>query len=483
MAYQGDRAVTLPNMFPSPGQALQGVVAGRQRDRERQQEIDYRQERDRDTDDWRKMNLIQELTDLSQYKTGSAVADGLANRMMSGVFQKYTGAASNLSAAELQAGIQKDMQGIISGIGGLKSELDVADDQVKAIKQNFPDVDAAPLYDVYRKEIVDRHLNEGGSDFRGPMQIGQPRFNLSDPAFLSRFIKGNKNLREAVINPKGTDPTDVFVGSADQYTKFTGKLTPWMKPNYDPATVKGGFLPKGVADPQLELKSEEVPLPAGQNGQPFKVVTGEVYDLFRNDGKSYMEIIAGTRQMFPDYDNLPPESKQLAERKFLHDFIKSNDRSNFHPTDVKAAPRTNIRVSAGGSGGTKEVTINDVWSEIEEAAKGASVKPSKFGSEGPHTPVADLSPEAKEVILKYVRGWKGNNYITQEDIGVRFDGNNISVVDASTGKSWGTLNRKSVNIKVNTTQKDKDAVEKMGNPKTTTPKYKGLDAKGNPIFE
>lgn len=487
MAYQGDKAVTLPNLFPSPGQALQGVIQQRQYDKQRQYEIDYRQQKDREADEWKKMNLIQDLTDISAYKTGEAVADGLANNLMSTVFQKYTAAAGQMSPAELQAGIQKDMRNIITGVGGLKSELSEADKQFANLKSLYPEVDIAKLYDVYRKEIVDRHLNPNATDFRNPMEVGRPRFDLNDPGFLSRFITGNKNLREAVINPKGTDPTDVFVGTADQYTKFTGKLSPWMKPNFDMDKVQGGFLPKGVKDPRLELRGEDIPLPAGQNGQPFKVIPKDVYDLFRGDTKSYMEIIAGTRSMFPDYDSLPPESKQYAERKFLYDFIKSNDRSDFHPTDVKAAPRTNIRVSAGGSGSSsKEVTINDVWSDIVDATQNPTYKPTKFGSEPPHTPVSELSPEAKDVVLKYARNWMGNPYLTQDDIGVRQDGNRLAVVDAATGAVKGYLDKKGVNIKTQTGKNTKDKVVQEDKSSGSTPRkkeYKGLDKDGNPIFE
>lgn len=485
MAYQGDKAVTLPNFYPTPGQALQGVIHQQRQDQQRQYEIDYRQQKEREADEWKKMNLIQDLTDISAYKTGEAVADGLANNLMSSVFQKYTNAAAQMSPAELQAGIQKDMKNIITGVGGLKSELAEADKQFSTLKTLYPELDIAKLYDVYRKEVVDRHLTNNGTDFKNPMEVGQPRLNLNDPAFLSRFITGNKNLREAVINPKGTDPTDVFVGTPDAYTKFTGRMTPWMKPNYDPEAVKEGFLPKGAKDPRLELRGEDVPLPAAEkSGQPFRVVPTDVYDLFRGDAKHHMEVIAGARQMFPEYDSLPPESKQLAERKFLYDFIKSNDRSDFHPTHVNAAPRTNIRVNAGGSS-SKEVTINDVWGELINATTNPTYKPSSFGSEPAHTPVSELPEEAKDVVLKYARNWMGNNYLTQEDIGVRQEGDRIVIVDAATGKSHGSLDKKGVNIKTQTGKNTKDEVVKQDKKSTApaTKKYKGLDEDGNPIFE
>ena len=62
--YLGYKAGTLPDMFGSPGQALQNTIRYKEGQAERQYEIDYRNRKEQEAEDWRKLNLINDLTDL-----------------------------------------------------------------------------------------------------------------------------------------------------------------------------------------------------------------------------------------------------------------------------------------------------------------------------------------------------------------------------------------------------------------------------------
>ena len=116
-------------MFQAPGQALAARIEDKNRLNERKFELDYRNQKDREAEDWRKLNLIQDLTDISKYQTGSDVADAIGNRKVNEIFQKYTQSAGAMSPAELQANIQKDMSVIIGGMSAAKQELTQADEK------------------------------------------------------------------------------------------------------------------------------------------------------------------------------------------------------------------------------------------------------------------------------------------------------------------------------------------------------------------
>lgn len=357
-----ESSVVLPSMFGSPGDALQGVINSREREKDRQ----YRLAKDAENDEWRKLGLIRELTDLDKHQTGSDVANAIGNTQASAILQKYTAAAKNMSPSELMAKVQADMSSTISGMEAMKNELAVSDEQLKLLKTQFPELDISSLAKDHRAEILGRRLK--GETFTNPLEVGQSTFDVANPEFLSRYIRGNKNLAENIINPKGVEDTSVFTGSPEAYTKFTAKVPFWKKPNFEQAALKEGFL-KGKGEPALELKSTTIPADAlpSSNGKPFEVIDKDVYDRFAQDGKLNLELIAATRQRFPQYDNFNQTEKEYAKRNVLHDQIKALDQSNFHPVENRRPARTTVNVSSGS--GATGATVNDVYGRIYNEVK------------------------------------------------------------------------------------------------------------------
>lgn len=339
--YYGDRAVKLPNMYQAPGQALAGRLDDISRQNERMYEIQYKEDKDREAENWRKLNLIQDLTDISKYQTGSDVADAIGGRKMGEIFQKYTESAGSMSPAELQANIQKDMGGLINGMNAAKQELTQADEQLKVLKQKYPSIDVSRLGSDYRSEILGRRIEN--NDFKNPLLVGQSEFDVLNPDFLSKYTTGNKNLSNAIINPQGVDMMKVFRGSPSQYTEYTAKVPFWKKENFDRSKVVNGFYNAG--EPKLDIKAKAIPGVQSVNGQPFMAIDEDVYKRFSEDESLNLELTAATRQKFKDYDSFSPEEKSLAKRNVLYDKVKELDQSNYYPSDIKSPPRTRISLS------------------------------------------------------------------------------------------------------------------------------------------
>lgn len=444
-----ESSVVLPSMFGSPGAAMENALDRQQQDKRFQ----YQLRKDNEMDEWRKLNLIQDLTDLSKHQTGSDVANAIGNRQASGVLQKYTAAAKNMSPSELMANVQKEMQATLSGMDAMKNELAVSDEQLKLLKTQFPELDISSLARDHRAEILSRRI-KGDESFMNPLEVGQSQFDVTNPDFLSRYITGNKNLSENIINPKGVEETSVFTGTPNAYTKFSAKVPFWKKPNFEQAALREGFL-QGKDEPTLELKSTTIPADAlpSSNGKPFEVIDKDVYDRFSQDGKLNLELIAATRHKFPDYDKFNSTEKEYAKRNVLHGQIKALDQSNFHPVENRRPARTTVNVSGGSKGDTQ---INDIYGRMR-----SKVKQLKDYGES-RIRVSLLDSDGQKEALEVARNLTGDKELTQDDVNIELsDTDELNLYD-NNRNLIGTLPKVGVNIKVQPGVKEKREVVAQG---------------------
>jgi len=346
----GTSPFILPNAFQAPGEVLGGIIQDKRQDKQIADQTAYRQRKDAEADQWKKLGLIQDLTDLSKHQTGSDVANAVGNQQASAILQKYTQEAPNMSPNELMAKVQKDMSGLVSGMDAMKNELEMSDEQLKLLKQAYPELDITSMAKTYRADILNRRMK--GNDFVNPLEVTPTQLDLSNPDILSRFITGNKNLSESIINPKGAEPESVLMGKQGDYTKFEGKVPFWKAPTYDRNKYIQGFYP-GKEIPSLKIRSSVLPSDAmpSSNGKPFEIIDEDVYKRFSEDGKTNLELIAATRNRFPDYDKFTETEKDYAKRNVLFETIKSLDNSQLIPTANVRPQVTSIR---NYSGGTKE---------------------------------------------------------------------------------------------------------------------------------
>ena len=162
--------LNLQGFFPdnTPNQSLFKIADTITENKRYKEQKAYRQEKDAEADNWRKVNMVQDLTDLSKHQTSSDVANAVANQKGQEVLQKYTALANKLSYADLQGGISKEMSGIIGGINALKTELDQFEASTKILKQQNPSLDVNSLSQAQREDVLKRRLGEDGS-FVNPM--------------------------------------------------------------------------------------------------------------------------------------------------------------------------------------------------------------------------------------------------------------------------------------------------------------------------
>lgn len=419
-------------------------------DRQLQQKrYDYLLQKEKEADDWKKLGLIQDLTDLSKHQTGSDVANAIGNQKATDIFQKYVGAAGTMSPNQLAAGIQKDMSGLVTSMDGIKTELSNADQQMSALKKIYPNLDYASMTRDLRADVLNRHMKTS-NEFYNPVEIQPSNVDLSNPQLLSHYLPNTNNLDDAIINPKGLDEQQVLSGGEMSHIQYKGKVPFWRQPNYTPEMIQkgGGFLPKGFV-PQMNIKSEDMPtdvLPA-LKGNQRKMVTSDVYQQLYNQHP--LEVEKGTRDMFGGiYDKMNNHEKELAQRDFLYSKIAALDKNNFYQGTATHTPISLIKLNMGTqgkSGGDSNADFINLYKSLKGKTElNKTTGFTALSGDEQNMVRGFLSPEQKkeEDSLELTRDVNDNILVLKKD------------KDMATGKEQRTLvttlNPEGINIKGST---------------------------------
>ena len=472
--------LNLQGFFPdnTPNQSLFKIADTITENKRYKEQKAYRQEKDAEADNWRKVNMVQDLTDLSKHQTSSDVANAVANQKGQEVLQKYTALANKLSYADLQGGISKEMSGIIGGINALKTELDQFEASTKILKQQNPSLDVNSLSQAQREDVLKRRLGEDGS-FVNPMTVAPPTIDITDPNTLSKYLLDTKNLDNTIIKAAGAEPVEI--ASGDPYTNvvYGGKMPFWMDANFKPEEVKGGFLKKGFV-PQLSIKSEDLPadmFPA-LKGSQRKIVTSDVHEQFKSQHP--LEVISGTRKMFPTYDDMSEGEKGLAERDYLYTKLKGLDQSNFQYKSSKSPTITHNRTTVNNSSKKEESTVNDVYSRIEKTVEDAAANPRTSWLANKTTKdaakVSDMAFDESTIIVDFVNKTNPDvkddegkkTYYNANDLYVKKGSDGRMQVISSSGKQLGILPKVGTNIGKQADVKGKRKVVEQGENKAET---------------
>jgi hypothetical protein len=349
----GSYAVSLPNVFQAPGQALQSATEQVQRQGEnlaqmqmRQQEIAERKAERDEAQLYRKMQTIQELSDLSKYQTANDVANAIGNKNAFEIRKKYIDLArqGKVNDADIFEGINKEIASTAQGMNALKAEGENFENELKNLKQIMPKLDAPRLLRDYRKDVVNRRIEDGVS-FKNPLEVQQSEFatNLLDPDNLSDYLTDISDLEKQVVSPKSVKEMNLAVGSSKDFVPFEGKVPFFAEAVLPEGYIEGDYLPKGFV-PETRVKSEIIPEIKKLTGLDFKVVPDDVYNNFADDPIGKTNVIALAKQKFPTYKNFTPVEKYNAQKNALYDYITQKNVSGFTSKERKVKSDTNVNI-------------------------------------------------------------------------------------------------------------------------------------------
>jgi hypothetical protein len=349
----GSYAVTLPNIFQAPGQALESATQQIERQTEkmadralREQEMAERKAERDETQMYRKMQTIQDLSDLSKYRTTSDVANAIGDKSAQDLRAKYIKKAQEgANPSDIMAEMGRDVSSVAQGMQAFKTESEMIEKRIADINKDLPNLDYGRAISDYRKEALGRRIK--GSEFINPLEVPASNFatQLENPDFLSIYARGGKTLTEAIQAPKGLEKSSIFVGTPMENVRYDAQLPFWKRPTFKPEEAPGGFLPKGVI-PKLELKADVLPAEAikGSAKAPFKVIDEQVYNTFTQNPAVNIELIQATRQQYPQYDTFNQVEKNYAKRNVLYNKLSEIDQSDFSAAASTRAPITNVNI-------------------------------------------------------------------------------------------------------------------------------------------
>jgi hypothetical protein len=410
---------------------------------------------------YRKMQTIQDLSDLSKYRTTSDVANAIGDKSAQDLRAKYIQKAQEgANPSDIMAEMGRDVSSVAQGMQAFKTESEMIEKRLADINKDLPNLDYGRAISDYRKEALGRRIK--GSEFINPLEVPPSNFatQLENPDFLSIYARGGKTLTEAIQAPKGLEKSSIFVGTPMENVRYDAQLPFWKRPTFKPEEAPGGFLPKGVI-PKLELKADVLPAEAikGSAKVPFKVIDEEVFNTFTQNPAVNIELIQATRQQYPQYDTFNQVEKNYAKRNVLYNKLSEIDQSDFSAAASTRAPITNVNVD------TKEKIVPvDRWSGIENL----------IGDRATARPLNALPPETQKIIIDIandVTSSSGKTAYSQADLALQKNKGKISIVDVMTGNFLAPLNEKDINIAAQPTAAAKTEVLKGSqvSPKT---KYK-----------
>jgi len=465
----GSYAVTLPNIFQAPGQALESATQQIERQTEkmadralREQEMAERKAERDEAQMYRKMQTIQDLSDLSKYRTTSDVANAIGDKSALSIQEKYINKAkSGTNIADLSSEMIRDISSVAQGMQAFKTESEAIEKRLADINKDFPNLDYGAIVADYRKEALGRRIK--GNEFINPLEVPASNFatQLGNPDFLSIYARGGKTLTEAIQAPKGLEKISVFSGTPMENTRYDAQLPFWKRPTFKSEEAPGGFLPKGVI-PKLELKADVLPAEAikGSSKAPFKVIDEQVYNTFTQNPAVNIELVQATRQQYPQYDTFNQVEKNYAKRNVLYNKLSEIDQSDFSPAASTRAPITNVNVNT-----EQKVMPVDRWSSIENIV--ANTK------EGFASPVNKLPSETQKIIIDIARDVTGVKEYSQGTLALKKNKEgDISIVDVMSGNFIAPLNKKDVNLAGQPTAEAKKEVLKDDGKVSTETKYK-----------
>ena len=383
----GSYAVTLPNMFQTPGEALQSATQQVQRQGEnlaqmqaRQQELEERKAERDEAQLYRKMQTIQELSDLSKYQTGNDVANAIGNKNANDIRNKYIQLAKQgkVGLADIMEGINKEIASTTEGMNALKLEHENFENTLKTLKTQLPKLDVSRLLQDYRKDVVNRRIGKDNS-FVNPLEVKQSDFasKLLDPENLSDYITDISDLEKQVVTPKSVKEMNLAVGTSKDFVPFEGKIPFFAEAVLPEGYREGDYLPKGFV-PGTKVRSEVVPEIKKMTGADFRVVPEDVYNNFADDVNGRILVTSLAKQKFPGYKDFTPVEKHAAQKNALYDYIRQKNVSGFTSKERKVKSETNINIPKEEKGleglnwvknFTSAVNSKDIGSAIGEARK------------------------------------------------------------------------------------------------------------------
>jgi len=470
----GYENVVLPNLFSSPGEALDNATKLHQQRNDfnaemnlRYDQFAYDKKKQDDIDNWKKINYIEQETDPSQYLTGVQKADVLTQQMAENLKKKYIALASdpNVSINEIAVRLQNEWGNVIQGDLAIKNKIAQETANIKSASDKNKNLNTEQLRNdvlnaigndyivqtpdgnlVYKPiDQIDYNKNYTGDILAAPDAY---KYAISAAPLIDYLQKGNG------------DDVSIFTKGNSSITKWGGKVSPFQSLNLTPDA--NGYV---NGNPALQYNTEKV---NGIDLTPQNLFDTQIYDtpekkfafdmLYHN----YINNL-GLKPKTPEEDNIL--RRAFAQKELVKRYVQNQ----VYPKDVQNIPHApNVHVSVGGA---ENSNINDVYKGIEDVVSDNNSK--GFTS----TRINSLNTDAQSIIIDFAKKVSGDDNLNNSNTFLHKEPNGEIAVYKTTDNQnviskealIGVLPRTGVNLKAQSDVKAKREVVNQGNHNNTTP--------------
>lgn len=480
-------SVVGPNFFPQIGQVVESGIANQQQQtdkllslQERQQQLQYQRQKEEQNkqreNEIYNLGQIKSSTDFDKYKTGEDAIDGVAFKQLDNLQNDLLTNHVHDDPAVLQSYIKQRINPILSWHNVAQNENKQAQSTLaNVIKENpniSPDAAHNLLMTQLANNVLDKDPQTGITSMR-PAQLIRPS-NYAD-------IFKNPQTIASVVN--STEPLNKFYSSVPKEpfhsSEFSSDKGFKTREKYSGVIIPGvtQVVPDANGIPTMDVSSQTVPGVKDSQGNPMKIVDNNLYtkimgtsDPVIGTGRTQIPISPIGSSALKQWYNSPerakadaayqqangkpldPHTEDMLFRNYLYNDVKANVPHYISQDQAQVVPKPpNIHINIG-----QPAAVQPVYQEINAAVPNDSTTGASMNK---------LSVSAQNSIMQNLRTATGEKDLSPNSVGLfrENDGSVAAYRVASGGKvgnKIGVIDPYAIDAKVNTSQKQKQAIIK-----------------------
>jgi hypothetical protein len=446
-----DQAYILPSYGLNDAQKLGAIQNTNQLNEQKQQRLYEQKQRE----EGKNLNTISDELNFDKYKTGEQAIDNYAQGQLQQIYSEALKNHVSDDPIVLEGWLQNQVQPLAKWHTMTQNAYQTVDKQLQDYNKTYPNIDYNKARGMILNQFENDYLNPDGTR-KNTDQIQPSDYNgiMQSPQFL-----GQVNNDQSAFSKFFTDIPRTAIGDK-QYVNNKGHVK---------AFAWSGLMPEGVgeigtnADNQptdIRLRSEIVPSVADEKGQPMKMLPNDIESRIMANPQAKAAALGMWEQAKPAIEQaymqktgqkgLNPADENMLRSSFLYNRANQIIAHPLKTEEIQKEPK--ITINAGGTNG---ININDVFNNVANTIKSANSKGADL------VPLSTLDNTAREVITNSL-----NSGRTEKE---KFNPDNINLILANDGsvralnmdndgEVVGVFNPQGLNLKANTSQKQKQVI-------------------------
>lgn len=368
--YNADYAVKLPNFFASPGEALNQAIGIKERQKDRDFEMQQYNQRLQQQNRSGNLEYIDRVTAFDKFKVGQQAIDNYSLGKLQEIQNRALTQYANLDPAEMRYRIQQDLAPLTQWDTMAKTQYSNIEKSLQDLNKTYPNINLSKAYDVAMNQFATdfmQQLPDGTWQNRNYMELQGKDYRqlFETPDVLGQIVEDEspfvKAIQETKLRKVGGKEVVDNKGNVQSY-KWTGELSPFAEEIMDEKN----------RPTDRRIKAETVTLPNGEKVEMLPIE--ETKQLLANP--------AAKAAAYSMWNKIKPKgldenTNDRLFRSFLHDQVKRNDLSYVKPEEVEKTPKPpSINIFNSPQNSPAAQWVNDMYAATasgnEEYIKGVA---------------------------------------------------------------------------------------------------------------